>query len=227
MLKASEYSFLSIPGFDCYCSCGTIPTAGRLLTCLRNMDPRSGHGYGGGDEALSYGQYHGDPAEVAPEEENNGGAIDGERGIVGDTYRKLRGKYQQQDQGDGSGGSKPSGGLGSFIFHKLHDAVNEIGAKLDPNIAAAAGAAAQSHTHTGAQNSDGMHDNQQHRYGSFAAQRAGNDAKWYVDGCGYMWAVSTALEQATTSIWILDCKLPLVRCILHFGVVCTCSRDTA
>lgn len=46
----------------------------------------------------------------------------------------------------------------------------------------------------------------QNRYGSFASQRSGNDAKWYVDGCGYMWAVSVAIEQARESIWILDCK---------------------
>ena len=28
--------------------------------------------------------------------------------------------------------------------------------------------------------------------------------KWYVDACGYMWAVSKALETARESIWILD-----------------------
>ncbi|MCJ1311199.1 hypothetical protein MMC25_004870 [Agyrium rufum] len=44
----------------------------------------------------------------------------------------------------------------------------------------------------------------QNRYGSFAAPREGNDVKWYVDGCGYFWAVSVALERATESIWILD-----------------------
>jgi phospholipase D1/2 len=42
------------------------------------------------------------------------------------------------------------------------------------------------------------------RFHSFAPQRMGNDAKWYVDGCGYMWAVSVALEEAQESIWILD-----------------------
>lgn len=128
------------------------------------MDPSSGQRYSGGDEALAYGEYHGDPAEIAPEGDEYDGAGDGERGIIGDTYRKMRGKYQQQDQSDGSSGSKPSGGLGSFIFHKLHDAVNDIGAKLDPSLAAAAGVTTHSHTHTGAQCSDGMHDHQQHRY---------------------------------------------------------------
>jgi phospholipase D1/2 len=44
----------------------------------------------------------------------------------------------------------------------------------------------------------------QNRYGSFASERVGNDAKWYVDGAGYMWAVGRALEGAKESIWILD-----------------------
>jgi hypothetical protein len=42
------------------------------------------------------------------------------------------------------------------------------------------------------------------RYHSFAPPRTGNDAKWFVDGCGYFWAVSVALEEARESIWILD-----------------------
>lgn len=42
------------------------------------------------------------------------------------------------------------------------------------------------------------------RFHSFAPIRSRNDAKWYVDGCSYMWAVSVALEEATESIWILD-----------------------
>ncbi len=43
------------------------------------------------------------------------------------------------------------------------------------------------------------------QFHSFAPERAaGNDAKWFVDGCGYMWAVSVAIEEAKESIWILD-----------------------
>lgn len=42
------------------------------------------------------------------------------------------------------------------------------------------------------------------RFKSFAPPRTANDAKWFVDGCGYMWAVSVAIEEATESIWILD-----------------------
>jgi phospholipase D1/2 len=46
------------------------------------------------------------------------------------------------------------------------------------------------------------------RYESFAHSREGNNGKWYVDGCSYMWAVSVALEQARESIWIMDCRFP-------------------
>jgi phospholipase D1/2 len=42
------------------------------------------------------------------------------------------------------------------------------------------------------------------RYHSFAPPRTGNDAKWFIDGCGYFWAVSVALENAKDTIWIMD-----------------------
>ena len=173
------------------------------------MDSRHRQGNSEQDDALAYGEYHGDPGnpdEVYPEEgDYDDGSGGGERGIIGDTYRKVRSRYQQ-GQHDESGSSRPSGGLGSFIFHKLHDAVNDIGSKLDPSLAAGAGSSTHSHTHTGTECSDGLHDNERHRYGSFAPQRSGNDAKYYVDGCAYFWAVSRAIERSTTSIWILDCK---------------------
>ncbi|CAF3567821.1 unnamed protein product [Fusarium graminearum] len=41
------------------------------------------------------------------------------------------------------------------------------------------------------------------RYRSFAGESSGN-AKWYVDGASYFWAVSQAIEQAQESIYILD-----------------------
>jgi phospholipase D1/2 len=44
------------------------------------------------------------------------------------------------------------------------------------------------------------------RFGSFATPKNGNEVKWHVDGCSYMWAVSKALEGAKDSIWILDCR---------------------
>ncbi|CAI7633819.1 unnamed protein product [Penicillium bialowiezense] len=49
-----------------------------------------------------------------------------------------------------------------------------------------------------------VNPNAETRFGSFAPPREHNDAKWYVDGCSYFWAVSRALESARESIWILD-----------------------
>ncbi|KAG4429802.1 hypothetical protein IFR05_014713 [Cadophora sp. M221] len=43
----------------------------------------------------------------------------------------------------------------------------------------------------------------QHRYRSFAPRRAGNNAKWYSDTCGYFWALSVAIEEARHDIWIM------------------------
>lgn len=167
------------------------------------MDPRTGQQSGGREEdPLAYGDY----PQSSGSRFQEGGAFDegaeGERGLIGDTYRKVRDKYMPQY--DGSSQSKPSGGLGSFLFGKLQGVVQEIGSGIDQKLGGTG--PKHSHTHAGAQCDDGMHHSNQHRYGSFAAQRTGNDAKWYVDGCGYMWAVSRALEQATESIWILDCE---------------------
>ncbi|THW80492.1 phospholipase D/nuclease [Aureobasidium pullulans] len=49
-----------------------------------------------------------------------------------------------------------------------------------------------------------VQDHDMHRFQSFAPQRIGNEVKWYVDGAGYMHAVSMALERARESIWIMD-----------------------
>jgi phospholipase D1/2 len=84
----------------------------------------------------------------------------------------------------------------SFVVDKLKGELKHVEQTLigKPNY----------HAHiSGEQCSDGdtHHD---HRFQSFAPQREGNDAKWYVDGCGYFWAVSIALENAQHEIWILD-----------------------
>lgn len=42
------------------------------------------------------------------------------------------------------------------------------------------------------------------RFQSFVPKRENNNVKWYVDACGYMWAVSVAIQEARESIWILD-----------------------
>jgi len=166
------------------------------------MDPRYGQQSGRDEDAIAYGDHSGQGSQLGEDYEG----VEGERGLVGDTYRKIRSKYQQYD---GSGSSKPSdtgsqgGGLGGFLFGKLQDAVSDIGNELKMKLDKPS---TQSHTHANAQCDDGIHSSAQHRFGSFAPQRTGDDAKWYVDGCGYFWAVSCALERAKESIWILDCK---------------------
>lgn len=165
------------------------------------MDPRADQRSGGReDDPLAYGHYPASSASESQEEGKFDEGAEGERGLIGDTYRKVRNKYMPQQ--DGSSQSNPSSGLGSFLFGKLQKTVQDIGSGIDQKLGGTG--PKHSHTHAGAQCDDGMHNTSQHRYDSFAAQRTGNDAKWYVDGCGYMWAVSRALEQATESIWILD-----------------------
>ena len=61
-----------------------------------------------------------------------------------------------------------------------------------------------SHTHVGELCHKLHLHTRDNRFHSFAPPRNGNDAKWFVDGCGYFWAVSIAIEQAKESIWILD-----------------------
>lgn len=90
----------------------------------------------------------------------------------------------------------------SFVFDKLHETVHNIGTDIKEKFTSTEDAEEQ--PHSSSQCSDGAHSKDQHRFFSFAPQRSGNNAKWFVDGCGYMWAVSVALEQARESIWILD-----------------------
>ena len=111
-----------------------------------------------------------------------------ERGILSDFYRKVHGNW--------------SGGLFSGLLDQVSRTAQEIGSKVSDKIKETE---VHSHTHLSAHCTDGYHSSP-HRYMSFAPQRDGNLAKWFVDGCGYMWAVSVALEQARESIWILDCK---------------------
>ncbi|KAL2067585.1 hypothetical protein VTL71DRAFT_2010 [Oculimacula yallundae] len=65
---------------------------------------------------------------------------------------------------------------------------------------------AQSQSQSNGNNSNNISYDQSggNRFDSFAPPRTGNEAKWFVDGCGYMWAVSVAIEEARESIWILD-----------------------
>lgn len=171
-------------------------------------------------DPLAYGDYH-------PRRTQGGGESgnpDGDRGLLGNAYQKLRTQYQPQQPGPNTaagdqpqaysqnnpstvsdGSSKPSVGLlGSSIFDKLHGAVHGLGAEVKDRLTGRT-----SPIPTGAQLGP-TQDAALHRYGSFARPKGANDVKWYVDGCGYMWAVSRALEQARESIWILDCEINLL-----------------
>ncbi|KAL8832518.1 MAG: hypothetical protein Q9170_004852 [Blastenia crenularia] len=155
------------------------------------------------EDPLAYGDYH-EPPKPGDGEGDEGDYEGGERGFIGDTYRKFRGRYA----GQGAPGQPPnaeseqSSGLASGLFGTLHSAVHGIGSEIRQRVSGKD--RPSSHTHSGPFCDQGLHNSSQNRYGSFASQRTGNDIKWFVDGCGYMWAVSRALEQARESIWILD-----------------------
>ena len=128
------------------------------------------------EDHLAYGEY-----QQSAEDEQT-------RGIRSDFHKKIHGNR--------------SGGLFSGLLNHVSRSAQELGSKVVDKIKEIE---LHSHTHFSAHCTDGYHSSP-HRYTSFARQRDGNLAKWFVDGCGYMWAVSVALEQATESIWILDCK---------------------
>lgn len=170
---------------------------------------------GNREDHLAYGDYHPRRTRGEGEAEHQ----DGDRGFLGDAYRNLRSRYQPQqsdkpqDSGqnypststDSDSSSKPSFGLlGSSIFNKVHEAVHGLGAEVSERLSGRK-------SPTPGAPVDQREDASLHRYGSFATPKGGDDVKWYVDGCGYMWAVSRALEQATESIWILDCEFNSVR----------------
>lgn len=159
------------------------------------------------EEPLAYGDYHGRSSPNNDQIDYQDGQYDGEggeRGLIGDTYRKFRRKYSGQGPSSipANGGPGQPTGLVSGLFNTLHGAVHGLGSELQQRVSGRA--STSSHAHSGTQCDNSMHNPSQNRYGSFGAQRNNNDIKWYVDGCGYMWAVSRALEQARESIWIMD-----------------------
>ena len=159
----------------------------------------------GREDPLAYGEYH----ERAGAGNGAGDLGEGERGFVGDTFRRFRDRYQGQPPAGPSnnppnGGPEQSDGLGSSLFNKLHGAVHGLGSEIKqrlndrPSSSQGQGASHPDYSQSSAGGT-------RNRYDSFAQRRNGNEVKWYVDGCGYMWAVSIAIMQARESIWILDC----------------------
>lgn len=60
-----------------------------------------------------------------------------------------------------------------------------------------------SHTHIDHHCHD-LHHTAHNRFHSFAPPRSEEKIKWFVDGCGYFWALSVAIEEAKQEIWIMD-----------------------
>ncbi|KAF2838276.1 phospholipase D/nuclease [Patellaria atrata CBS 101060] len=164
------------------------------------------------DDDLAYGEYHGH------DDEND-------RSLFGDVYNRFRRQgnhplqshqtnptqlyqphlQQQNYQSDPYSTHSPqppksSSGM-SGLFDKVHSVVHGLGTEIKGRVAGTGDV--HGHTHESGVCPDGSHEHE-HRFHSFAPPREGNDVKWYVDGCGYMWAVSRAIEQARESIWILD-----------------------
>ena len=98
-----------------------------------------------------------------------------DRGLVGDSLQRL-----QQNEGVTS------------LFNKVSGAVQDLRSEFDRLV-------------VGQSNNSSHQTLGQHRFDGFVGPQDGNDVKWYVDGCGYFWAVSMALQEARHSIWILDC----------------------
>lgn len=132
------------------------------------------------------------------------------------TIRQSQGQYDQTAQNypsynnpgsNQTSGNRPPDSQGKppkqgGLFGKFHnivadlggDVAQRLGTAIDPQGYAEYGAKPQAQPQS------------QHRFGSFAPDRQGNDVQWYVDGCSYFYAVSKALETARESIWILDCE---------------------
>jgi hypothetical protein len=111
---------------------------------------------------------------------------------------------QNQAQYSSSQGQQQKPDLASKVFGELHGALYGIGS----DIAGKLGTHYEpqpygTYAGQGGYNAQAVTRN---RFGSFMSPKNGNDVKWYVDGCSYMWAVSKALEGARESIWILDCR---------------------
>ncbi|KIX00073.1 uncharacterized protein Z518_11000 [Rhinocladiella mackenziei CBS 650.93] len=111
----------------------------------------------------------------------------------------------QQPQGKPDIASKLLGGLQSTIHNIGSDVANLLGPDNRPP-------SQYSHPPPGQSGFAGFSNRPPspnlpqgpNRYDSFASEKPGNDVKWYVDGCGYFWAISQALEGAKRAIWILD-----------------------
>jgi phospholipase D1/2 len=147
------------------------------------------------DDHLAYGDYHDSPGKSSPR-----------RNFFEDVAHRIRGgappvagESPSDSKPQASSTPKQSSGMAGFLGK-----IQNIGSGIKAKISS--WEERHSHTHTSGECAEDLHTSHHaNRFTSFAPVREGNDVKWYVDGCGYFWAVSLALEQAKETIWILDC----------------------
>ncbi|KAK1913773.1 hypothetical protein P3342_007017 [Pyrenophora teres f. teres] len=147
------------------------------------------------DEDLAYGDYNKREGE------------EGDRGLLGDVGRRFGFGKKENTASQPPSSNQGSSGGGMSFFKKLHDPLHGFVSDLKDAISGddhAQKPPAATTYEQGGQPQPGQEFHEQHRFLSFAPERHGNEAKWYVDGCSYMYAVSIALERAKESIWILD-----------------------
>ncbi|KAJ5102138.1 Phospholipase D/Transphosphatidylase [Penicillium alfredii] len=177
------------------------------------------------DDHLAYGRYY---------QGSDRGAADSARGLVGDTFKKLRNTYKAHGSSHASNQTYNQGAHQEaypnqnqnqppYGYSNTGDAATQPQYHNQPpkedRIQGFLGKLQGTVTELGtdvAQRLGTAIDPQayaeygpgkpgtENRFGSFAPPREQNDVKWYVDGCSYFWAVSRALENARESIWILD-----------------------
>lgn len=223
----------------------------------------SGHYRRDDDEDLAYGGDYSGNRGYGDQQYDQGQG--GDRGIIGDTFKKFKSKYDQysaqqrppgQDpygygssstvnsQGYGGGGSyggssgtqqpyaQPQPGQSAYpggppqqrpqgkpdfadkLLGGLIGSVTSIGHDVQSMVGGSHGQRPPPGQQPPGGYQPGLQSNLQtqgptgstrNRFDStFYGPKPGNDVKWYVDGCSYMWAVSHALENARQTIWILD-----------------------
>ncbi|EEP79989.1 hypothetical protein UREG_04831 [Uncinocarpus reesii 1704] len=199
--KEDHMAYGDYPGQESERSSGTRSLLGDTLNKFR--DKYHAHTQGQQQQSApgyqqphynTQGGYPGQPPAQGYGQPSSQGAPPPHQQQQGGYYGSTPVPAQTQNPPYYQGTKPPKTDLVSGLLGKVQgigsDLAQKIGSSIDPQAYATYGSSTQA---------DGKI-----RYSSFAPERDYNDAKWYVDGCTYMWAVSRALETAKESIWILD-----------------------